>query len=195
MHAVRKATKADVPRLKGVLGRSFQDDPVNTWLIGSELRKLERFFEVYELGTRLAETYTTDGLDGAAIWTAPGQWKMSWRTTLSVAPTMLRLTGRRTLLGAQVEKLLDENHPREPHWYLAVLGTDPEKQGRGVGSAVMAPVLDLCDRDGVGAYLESSKEKNVPFYRRHGFEVTKELRLPKGGPSLWLMWRDPRPPS
>ena len=195
MHAVRKATKADVPRLKGVLGRSFQDDPVNTWIIGSQLRKLERFFEVYELGTRLAETYTTEGLDGAAIWTAPGQWKMPWRTTLRVAPTMLRLTGRRTLLGAQVEKALDESHPREPHWYLAVLGTDPDKQGKGVGSALMAPVLERCDREGIAAYLESSKEKNVPFYRRHGFEVTKELRLPKGGPSLWLMWRDPRPPS
>ena len=56
-------------------------------------------------------------------------------------------------------------------------------------------VLGLCDRDGVPASLESSKERNVPFYRQHGFEVTKELRLPKGGRSLWLMWRDPQPPS
>ncbi len=55
----------------------------------------------------------------------------------------------------------------------------------------MEPMLQRCDDEGVGAYLESSKERNVAFYGRHGFRVTRELRFPRG-PRLWLMWRDPR---
>ena len=55
-------------------------------------------------------------------------------------------------------------------------------------------LLERCDREGIPAYLESSKEKNVPFYRRHGFEVTREIQLPNG-PMLWAMWRQPRPPE
>jgi ribosomal protein S18 acetylase RimI-like enzyme len=75
--------------------------------------------------------------------------------------------------------------------YLSVLGTDPAAQGRGIGSALLAPVLRQCDEDGVPAYLESSKERNVAFYARHGFRVREELALPRG-PQMWLMWRDPR---
>lgn len=72
-----------------------------------------------------------------------------------------------------------------------MLGTDPPAQGRGIGSAVLRGVLDQCDEDGVGAFLESSKESNIAYYSRHGFRVTEEVRLIRG-PSMWRMWRDPR---
>lgn len=195
MHAVRKATKDDIPALKGILARAFEDDPVTTWMLGSDPGDLARFYEIYELRPRLAETYTTEDLSGAAIWTAPGKWKMPLLTTLRMGPTMLRLQKQGLRVGIKVERLLDAGHPKEPHWYLAVLGTDPAKQGMGVGSAVLKPILDRCDREGIGAYLESSKQENVPFYRRHGFDVTSEVHLPKEGPTLWLMWRDPQPAS
>lgn len=80
--------------------------------------------------------------------------------------------------------------PKPPHRYLATLGTEPDAQGRGLGTAALAPVLEECDRDGVGAYLESSKESNIDYYVRFGFRVTEEMKLPRG-PSLWPMWRDP----
>ena len=72
-----------------------------------------------------------------------------------------------------------------------MLGTDPDAQGRGLGSAVLQGVLEQCDSDGVAAYLESSKERNVDFYARHGFRVLDEIKLLRG-PTMWKMWRDPR---
>ena len=88
--------------------------------------------------------------------------------------------------------VIDRHHLREPHYYLAVLGTEPEKQGKGFGAAMLAPVLDRCDAEGALAYLESSKERNIPFYERHGFVVQETLQLPDG-PPLWPMIREPRP--
>ena len=84
----------------------------------------------------------------------------------------------------------EAKHPRRPHWYLSVLGTDPSRQGEGLGSAVLAPVLEECDRLDIGAYLETATERNVGFYARHGFKPVDEVVLPNG-PRMWLMWREP----
>ena len=83
-------------------------------------------------------------------------------------------------------------HPKEAHWYLGVLGTDPKHQNRGIGSALLRPVLARCDGGGDAAYLEASRPENVPYYERHGFEVVGEFQLPKG-PPVWRMLHTPHP--
>jgi ribosomal protein S18 acetylase RimI-like enzyme len=195
--ATRRATDADVPALAGALARAFFDDPVTNWAWKpDELRMaaLDRF-----QATRLRqlivhqEVWCTEDRASAALWAPPGHWRASPKETLEVLRCFLapRLLARMPIVALGWE-LLERGHPREPHYYLAVLGTDPPAQGHGAGSAVLAGVLEQCDRDGIGAFLESSKESNIAFYARHGFRVTEEVKLLRG-PSMWKMWRDPRP--
>jgi predicted GNAT family N-acyltransferase len=87
--------------------------------------------------------------------------------------------------------LLESRHPREPHFYLQFAGVAPGRQGLGIGSALLRPVLDRCDAEAMPAYLEATSPRNRAFYERHGFEVTDELVYPKGPPT-WPMWRRPR---
>ena len=75
----------------------------------------------------------------------------------------------------------------------SVVGVEPDRQRAGIGSALLAPIVERCDRDFVPAYLESSREDNLAFYHRLGFEVTGRIDLPGGGPPIWPMWRAPRP--
>ena len=151
-------------------------------------------FETLLLVQHLAHQscYTDRDLAGGALWDPPGHWRMTFGQIVRSAPKMLRSLGTAIPRALRVMTTVERQHPRSAHWYLAVLGTDPVHQGKGIGSALLAPVLERCDHEGVGAYLESSKNSNIPFYRRHGFEVTSEISLP-GGPSVWPMWRDPRP--
>jgi GNAT superfamily N-acetyltransferase len=190
--AVRKASRADVGPLAQALTRAFEDDPVMSWLYPGR-RRMERFFTGYELKLHLPKgsVYTTDDVAGGAIWAPPGEWRTSFGDLVKVAPGLTRVTGTRMVRALRTMAAVESKHPEEPHWYLAVLGTDPSQQGKGVGSALLEPVLTRCDAEGVPAYLESSKESNIPFYRRHGFEVTSEIVLPKG-PTVWPMWREPR---
>ena len=192
---MRRAAAGDIPVLAATLARAFEDDPIARWSCPrDDLRPvvLERFH-----GAR-ARQLIRDGevwmsADGAsaALWADPGHRKTSVRDDLELAASMRdpRLWRRGPLVGYGLLGLEGHHPPGPPHWHLAVLGTDPAAQGRGLGSAVLAPVLEACDRDGVDAYLVSSKERNIDFYARFGFRVTREVRLPRG-PRAWLMWRD-----
>ena len=193
--SVRAARRDDFPAIAATLARAFYDDPVTAWFYpnpGRRLAHARRFFAIRL--RQLADQeliHTTADHGGAALWTLPDRWREDLRQALMLLP-MLPVFLPRLARSVRAVQEIERRHPGEPHFYLSVLGTDPIRQGEGIGSALMRPVLDLCDGDGVGAYLESSKERNVAFYGRHGFRVTERIDLPKGGPPLWLMWRDPR---
>lgn len=187
---------SDDRTISDVLARAFWDDPVFTWLLPKESSRYahaERFFrsEIRALRRR-GQVLTTPDLSGAGLWAEPGRWQNSPRDLLTAGPRLAFSLGRRVPGAMRVLSTIERAHPQERHWYLAVLGTDPNRRGRGVGSTLIESVLATCDAEGLPAYLESSKESNIPFYRRHGFEVTDELSFPGTGPTFWLMWRDPR---
>lgn len=185
-----------------MFARAFVDDPIWDWMCRVRMRHFTRLaapFFAAETRQHLATTsaWTTPGGTAGALWAPPGKWRTSAADLARWTPSATRLFGLHLPRSLSALSVVDKVHPREPHWYLALLGTDPDHQGHGLGSAVLRPVLDLCDEDGTPAYLESSKEHNVPFYERHGFEVTGQIHMGRGGsgPPMWTMWRDPRPPG
>ncbi len=193
----RPATRADLAGMADSLAHAFQDDPVMTWLFGDTAPRpmsyLRPFFtKAGARHLRHQQVFTLEGTPGAAYWNPPGHWRTTPLDIARMAPVLLRGLGARTLKALQGLGRMEAAHGQHPdHYYLAVLGTRPDRQGEGLGTALLAPVLDRCDAEGIGAYLESSKEANIPFYRRHGFEVVGEVSFPSG-PTVWPMWRDPR---
>lgn len=183
--------------MREVLGRAFADDPIMEHVFAGRRDVERRTGLLYALFCRshldLGRCLTTEERAGAALWTAPGRWRMSRGDQLKMLPGLLRSIGLRLPRMLADFEMMERFHAQMPpdHWYLAVLGTDPPHQGRGVGRALVEPVLAHCDEEGLGAYLESSKRSNIAFYERFGFQVVEELRF-KDGPSLWAMWRDPR---
>jgi GNAT superfamily N-acetyltransferase len=192
----RQATDDDISPLAASLARAFGDDPVMTWLFGDHAgrreARLRRFFgHEAKRHRKHGEVLTTDDRVGASFWDPPDGWRTSTAELLRSVPIIAPAVGPRIPRALRGFKLIEAAHPRTPHWYLAVVGTDPPAQGKGVGARLLQPVLDRCDREGIGAYLESSKERNVPYYQRFGFTVTGEIPLPDG-PKIWAMWRDPQ---
>jgi GNAT superfamily N-acetyltransferase len=195
-NTVRKAAPEEAQTLAAILARAFYDDPVMRWVVVDEERRgelLERSFGVYlrKLWFKQDECYTTDSSVGAIVWERPGQWKVGIIDQFRLLPSMARINGRLLPRILRVLAAMEADHPVEPHYYLPFVGVEPEWQGRGLGSALMRPVLDRCDGDGVPAYLEASSPRNRALYERLGFQVTHEFRVGPGSPPLWRMWRAP----
>ena len=184
-----------------VLALAFHHDPIACYVFPEEARRsrvLRWMFHCHlRYGLRYGEVYTTDGVDGVAIWLSPGQttqtlWRML-RTGALSAP--LRFGWRaflRSMTFMAFATAWHRHYAPDAHWYLFYLGVTPMMQGRGMGSSLLRPVLARADAHRLPCYLETGVMRNLGFYERHGFQVVAEGALPRGGPPLWAMVRAPR---
>jgi ribosomal protein S18 acetylase RimI-like enzyme len=195
---VVRAAGNDVERVGAALAEAFRDDPVFRWLVPEEVRNRDARMRVFF--TSMTRSYVRRGKHvfvaadgaGAALWSAPGDWALPVAEMAREAPAAVRAFGPNVARAVRSQLHVESLHPKEPlHWYLGYLGTRPDHQGRGIGSAMLREVLPVADAAGVPAYLESSNERNLTLYERHGFRVVDELRLLGRGPTVWRMLRAP----
>lgn len=194
---LRPLQRSDRETLVDVFARAFAQDPLTDWFVlGGALRewRIQQIFHWYfdeALGQGLSQI--TVDRRAAALWLAPGQWHLPlWRQAV-LLPKMLKVVGVRKLPSRlRGINVMEQHHPTDRHYYLVSMATDPSRQGQGLGSALLSAGLSRCDKAGMPAYLEATSERNLPLYKRHGFQVRECLRIPGDGPMVWLMWRAPK---
>ena len=176
--------------LEDALLAAFADDPLTGWLYPDGGDTARGWFRVaLQAGLRRGHTYRSADGSGAAIWAPPGQRHLDRAEAAELAEATERHYGKAGLDRlAAVAEATSAAHPREPHYYLFIIGV--AARSRGIGAQLLAPVLRACDEQGWPAYLESSNPRNVTFYERHGFGAVAPI-VPDGGPSLLGMWREP----
>jgi GNAT superfamily N-acetyltransferase len=196
---LRHATTEDVPRLQAMLAEAFMEDPVFGWLMPNDSRRRARLRRYFGIDLRYytlprGRVWTTSDLTGAALSLPPGKWRVPPHVSLLQGSVFGVKLARAARLGAAMEW----RHMRlargvgGAHYYVRDIGVHPDMQGKGLGSTLMSPTLQRCDREGLPAYIEASSERSAALYERLGFEHIEELRV-GGSPPLWLMLRQPHP--
>ncbi len=195
MTTIRRATPADIPALARTLALAFADYVWTRWTVPAEdhLRRLEALFtlDLETLGVPHNETWMTNDASAVAVWIPPKALQTHTPNWERHAERSAPLLGDRLALADAADALIGPQRPQAPAWYLATTGVRPERQRQGLGSAVLRPVLDRCDMEGMACLTETSSPENVAFYGRLGFTIHAEVAMPDDGPVVWIMWREP----
>jgi GNAT superfamily N-acetyltransferase len=193
--SIRKASAGEAEQVGGTLASAFFNDPVFTWVCPADERRrilLPAFFTLFaESMMPLDETYVAGENAGAALWAPPGQEAVPEENADEFGRRMEEMAGVDGERMFEVSELIGSHHPSGSFWFLQFVGVDSAHQGRGIGTALLRPILERCDREGARAYLDATSPDNKRLYERHGFRATEEY-APEGGPPLWSMWREPR---
>ncbi|WP_222268172.1 GNAT family N-acetyltransferase [Modestobacter marinus] len=194
---VRRATRADVPRLAATLAAAYPDYRWTSWALPEDGRaqRLHRWAELWGALVPVLDgtAWVTDDVTSAASWVAPGAGAPTADLQSVIDRDLPRVFGSRQPVVLASERLGALGRPEEPHWWLHAVGTRPASRHRGLGAAVLRPVLERCDAEGVPAATTVYTSTAVRWLQRSGFAVTHHTRtavdheLP-----IWTLVRRPR---
>ena len=184
----RPAERNDFAAIKRTYQRSFWTDPVTRWLFpdDEEFVSTPMMDDFFQRLLAYEHSLVTHDVVAFSLWIPPGRPDVDIESTVTEEPSDELIT-KFIALGS----IIDANTPTEEHWYLQMIGTHPDWQGRGIGSTLIREGLSWARRDGLGVYLETETVENVAYYRHLGFEVRSEWDVPAGGPHMWGMWIPP----
>lgn len=190
---VRLAKRSEADGIAATLAQAFVDDPVVSYVMRN-VRSMDAWNKYFRVGVDVAfeqgEVWTTDDVSGACLFFAPNRWHISPWMELKAALRIARAFDLTTTVNIRsIFHTLEAAQPKEPHYYLLAVGVSPSRRNRGLGGALLRPLLDRCSRDHAPAYLENSNRKNRHFYEQRGFKLTRSMPLPNATPPVDLMWR------
>jgi GNAT superfamily N-acetyltransferase len=184
-----KAAAADVDGLAAVCARAFADDPMVRW---------RRPQSTYEASCAHYRSALTEYVDAGVLWRIQGSAAAAWVSPHD-ADRLQRVRARnRAAAGSGAPdaaaalrwRWLDSHLPAEPIWFLELIAVAPESQRAGLGGSLLAEGLTRAGAAGMGMFLETSRQQNVPFYESHGFRVVAEGNAPPDGPRVWFLKND-----
>lgn len=188
-------------RAAETLARAFQDDPMMRFLLPDDVKRVRTL--PWFLGTvvrycrAFGEVQVSVEQDAVACWLTPGNTTVTlgriFRSGGALTPVKLGLGGFNRLMKLQAYMAKEHAiHAPDPHYYLYLLGVDPQSQGRRLGRQLLGRVLGRADLEGKACYLETQNEKNVAVYRSVGFDVTSVGQVAGSTLTVWTMRRDPK---
>lgn len=196
---VQPLEASDAEEAGHVLARAFRDNPGVVAVLRGDppeqrLKLVTPSMVGFVKGVQrygFAEGIKQDGkVVAVSLSFGPGQYPQPLGFELMTAWGPLRSGPSRALRFLRIDTAMRRRHPKYPHWYLWFLGVEPDLQGKGLGSRLLASLSARAEKDGVPSYLETDKPTSVKLYQKHGYAVVDEQDDMAGfGFKLWFMRR------
>ncbi|WP_096186367.1 GNAT family N-acetyltransferase [Evansella halocellulosilytica] len=194
-----KRENRQIQKLAQAMSEAFYHEPNFRYIIHDDEKRLTnlQWFNMFtlRLGMKYGEVYSTDQATGGAVWIKPGN-NIGFVGAIQEGLLMMPFkfgwqSFRRSMqLNQELEQIRKESFP-STHWYLTALAVHPSMQGKGIGGALIKPVLKMADKSKTSCYAETFKAVNISFYEKLGFQVWEEGQIHRNGPKFWVLVRKP----
>lgn len=174
------ALPSDRERILNILVRSFDDNLSVNHLVKQDGKRVDRIRMLMEYAydecSDFGRVLISNDHTSCALLIFPDKKRFTLRSFWRNLKLVLGVMG----LGNLPKVLKKENTIKtvqkaiagnRPVCYLWFIGVHPNYQGRGAGTKLLSEILADCKKDGRICLLETSNEKNLPFYQRSGLEL------------------------
>jgi ribosomal protein S18 acetylase RimI-like enzyme len=194
--SVRQLAEGEIEAASVTLGRAFLNEPLMVFAI-PDLDTRKRLFRTYftpgvRLALALGEVWCADDLSAVACWRRPRSGAPSAELLAAAGvpdpPETIGAgaAGRADPVYAHLAARQEQLGVPPDHWYLSMVGVAPDCQRRGLGSAVLRPVLDRARDSRVPVFLETLARRNIGFYEKNGFTAIDHGVEPSSRLAYWL---------
>ncbi|HVL82535.1 MAG TPA: GNAT family N-acetyltransferase [Actinomycetota bacterium] len=201
---VAPLTSGDVDEAAGLLSLALYEDPIISYMLPDADTRLElgahNFRGLVRFGVMFGLALGTDPPLGGVLVANPPRVDITPETARAAGLTdRVQHLGRDAVIRqGMLMDHLEAVHRRDlppDHWYVSIVGVLPNRQRRGVGTALFEPVLARADQDGLPCYLDTAQARNAAFFQSLGFEVLTESEYEPASLMLWTCVREPRRPD
>jgi ribosomal protein S18 acetylase RimI-like enzyme len=195
----KKELNEAMGKMTAALSRAFFADPFYSYIMPKEQKRLSQLQWwmriLLKYGFKNGRIYVAPGCKGAAIWFGPDKPTLNnFKLALSgliFCPIKIGIKNCGRMLGISNEWEKIHKKQNKRHYYLMVIGVDPELQRKGIGGLLLKDILARADNEKLDCHLETMTAKNVMFYERHGFKTIFNQTI-KNGEQYWIMKRIPK---
>jgi ribosomal protein S18 acetylase RimI-like enzyme len=179
---MRKANYHDKELVVDILTQSFESNQSVNYVVKQDRKRIRRIralmdysFEVCKL---FGDVFISDDGKACALIMYPDKKKPSLKAIMLDIKLIIQCIGIKNIKKTlNREALIKKIQPKKQMTYLWFIGVKPEDQNKGFGSKLLQTMIEYSNQNSRPVYLETSTVRNLPWYKRFGFEVYSEQNL------------------
>jgi ribosomal protein S18 acetylase RimI-like enzyme len=179
---MKKALPSQKAQVIEILTESFDQNKSVNYVVKQDESRKERIRGLmnysYNVCNAFGEVWFSEDEQACALVLYPDKKHTTlsavlWDIKLAVSVIGLSRVGQVLARESKIKAF----HPKQPFSYLWFIGVNPKFQNSGKGSRLLEEIIKHSERDNRPIYLETSVDRNLPWYQKFGFEIFQSFDL------------------
>ncbi len=179
---MKRADESKKNLVVNILCKSFDDNKSVNYVVKQDQNRQARIRGLmeysYNVCNAFGDVWMADNDQACALVLHPDKKRSTLNAILWDVKLALSVIGlNRVVQVLSRESKIKSFHPKEQFSYLWFIGVTPELQNKGNGSHLLKEIIHESEAQKRPIYLETSVDRNLPWYKKQGFEIFQSLEL------------------